>query len=111
MQELTLKAAGMLVMILLGVLMKAAHVLQAGDSKILAKIIIHLTLPAALINSFRTFRFEASYLSLILIAAAGNILLLAAAFALTRRKDGVTRALYGLNLSSYNIGTFVLPFA
>ena len=49
-------------------------------------------------------------LALIAIAAASNLALLLLGLRLTKGRDPETQAVYGLNISSYNIGTFVLPF-
>ena len=68
------------------------------------------TAPAALFNGFRSFQFDISYPALIAIAAAANPLLMFLGLWLSRRKDTATQALYSMNISSYNIGCFDIPF-
>lgn len=110
MEAILVKAAGLALMIFAGYGLKRLGVLRGEDAKVLSRIVVNLTLPAALITGFRTFHFDVSYLAVITIALVGNFTLLALGLLLTRGKDTATRAMYGLNLSSYNIGTFVLPF-
>ncbi|MDO4286098.1 MAG: hypothetical protein Q4C40_00065 [Eubacteriales bacterium] len=104
------KALGFILMIALGYCMKARHILQQEDSQVLMKIIINITMPAALISGFRTFSIDFSLLFALGIGFGMNLLLLAAGWLYSIRKDGETRALYLLNTPSYNIGNFVLPF-
>lgn len=110
MEAILIKAAGLALMIFAGYGLKRLGVFRGEDAKVLSRIIIHLTLPAALVVSFRDFYFDIGYLALIVIAVACNLGLLLLGLRITRGKDVSVRALYGLNLSSYNIGTFVLPF-
>ena len=110
MEEILVKAAGLLLAIVLGYVLKRRGVFRTEDSRVLSRIIINLTLPGALISSFASFRISGSLLLLPLIAAAANVALLAAGARLSRGRDKAARALYLLNMPSYNIGTFVLPF-
>ena len=102
------KALSLLFMILAGYGSKRLGVFSVNDAKVISRMILNLTLPAALINSFRTF--DSSFLVLIVLAVISNLLLLGLGLLLTRGQDLSVQALYGLNLSSYNIGIFVLPF-
>ncbi|MDO4174434.1 MAG: hypothetical protein Q4D42_06685 [Eubacteriales bacterium] len=104
------KALAFFLMIALGYFMKARHILKQEDSQVLMKIIINITMPAALISGFRTFSIDISLLFALGISVGINLLLLAASWLFSARKDGETRALYLLNMSGYNIGNFVLPF-
>ena len=54
------KVLAFILMIAFGYLMKARHILQQEDSQILMKIIINITMPAALISGFRTFSIDVS---------------------------------------------------
>ena len=111
MEALLLKAAGMGGMILAGYGLKRAGVLRGEDAQVLSRIILNLTLPAALIASFQSFRWDTGFLSLVALAVVCNLLLLGLSLWLTRGQSLPARALVAMNLPSYNIGTFVLPFA
>lgn len=106
-----MKAAGLALIILAGYTLKRLGIFHTEDAKVISRVVINLTLPAAFITGFRNFVFQPEYLIVIIIALACNFLLLGIGFLLTKGKDIPTRALYAMNLSSYNIGTFVLPFA
>lgn len=110
MNAILVKAAGLLLMIFAGYALKRLGIFHTEDAKILSRIVVNLTLPAALITGFRTFRFDAAYLSLIVIALASNLLMLGFGLWWSRGRDASTRALCCLNVCSYNIGCFVLPF-
>lgn len=110
METILVKAAGLALMIFAGYGLKRLGVFRTEDAKVISRIVVHLTLPAALITGFRTFHFDASYLALIVIALVSNFALLGVGLRRTRGGDLVTRGLYALNVSSYNIGCFVLPF-
>ncbi len=110
MSTVLFKALAFVLMIALGYLMKSRRVLQQEDSQIIMKIIINITMPAALIAGFRTFSIDLSLLFALGIGAGVNLLLLAVAYVVSARRAGRARALYLLNIPSYNIGNFVLPF-
>ena len=110
METILVKAAGLALMIFAGYGLKRLGVFRTEDAKVISRIVVHLTLPAALITGFRTFHFDASYLALIVIALVSNFALLGVGLRRTRGGDMATRGLYALNVSSYNIGCFVLPF-
>lgn len=110
MENMITKIGGLLLIIVLGYILKRCGVFRSEDARILSKIIVNLTLPGALIASLASFSIEMNMLSVIAVAAIANCVLLLAAALISRGRDGATRALYMLNIPSYNIGTFVLPF-
>ena len=110
MSTVLFKAFAFILMIALGFLMKHKHILQAEDSQILMKIIINITMPAALISGFRTFSIDISLLFAVAIGFGFNLILLAAGWVCSIGKDPETRALYVLHIPSHNIGNFALPF-
>ena len=97
-------------LIALGYLMKTKHVLEQEDSQVLMKIIINITMPAALIAGFRTFSIDISLLFALLLGFCMNGVLLLAGSLASVRKEGRLRALYILNTPCQNVGNFVLPF-
>ena len=110
MSVLSSKAGLLLTIIATGYLLKRIHVLKTDDAKVLSRVMIYLTLPAALISGFRNFSFQTGLLLLVFLAFACNLILLCLGLLLTRGKPLEERALYALQMSSYNIGAFVLPF-
>ena len=110
MTTILFKILAFVLMISLGYLAKTFRLLQQEDSRVLMTIIIHITMPMALMAGFRTFSFDTSLLFALAIGFGYNLLLLAAGWLFSMRRDGETRALYVLNVPGYNIGNFALPF-
>lgn len=110
MEAIITKAAGLALMIFAGFALKCLGIFRSEDAKVLSHIVVNLTLPAALIGSFRTFQFDPRFLTLIAIAAASNLIMVLVGLWWSRGRSPDTQALYALNVSSYNIGCFVLPF-
>ena len=110
MGDVLLKALSFVAIIAVGYVLKRIGFFKAEDAKLLSKIVIYLTLPAALIGGFETFSFSLSLLVSIVVGFVASVILLAVGFLLSRGREGTVRALYGLNLPGYNIGTFVMPF-
>lgn len=110
MSAVLFKALAFFLMIALGYLMKTKHVLEQEDSQVLMKIIINITMPAALIAGFRTFSIDISLLFALLLGFCMNGVLLLAGSLASVRKEGRLRALYILNTPCQNVGNFVLPF-
>ncbi len=80
------------------------------DYHLVAKIVFNLTLPGAIISSFRGFQLEYSLLSLVLIGLLVNFILIMFALAMTRNKENVDKILYIFAMAGYNIGNFTLLF-
>lgn len=110
MDIILMKAASMGLMILMGYLLKRLGVFGPDDANVVSRITINYTMPAALITSFRAFEFDPGFLFLTVLAVLTNLIMLGLGLGMTRGRDLPGRALYGLNLASYNVGTFVLPF-
>lgn len=110
MSTVLFKALAFLLMIGLGYLTKSRGILKQEDSQVLMKIIINITMPAALLSGFRTFSLDFSLAFAIALGFGFNILLIAAGWICSLRRKPQVRALYLLNVPTYNIGNFVLPF-
>ena len=80
------KAGLLLTIIAAGYLLKRTHILKTEDAKVLSRVMIYLTLPAALISGFRNFSFQAGLLLLAALALACNLILLGLGLLLTRGK-------------------------
>ena len=87
MSAILVKAAGLALIILAGYTLKRLGVFRTEDAKVISRVVINLTLPAAFITGFRGFRFDAEYLIVIAIALVCNFLLLGVAFTITKGTD------------------------
>ncbi|WP_410013906.1 AEC family transporter [Sodalis sp. C49] len=110
MLDVLIKAFSFFFIIVVGYLLKKYGVLQRSDSIALSKIMMNLTLPAAVITGFASFEVDPSLLVLVLIGFLCNILLLAAGYLLARKRDNDTKVFYMINSPGYNIGCFTLPY-
>ncbi|TCL04262.1 hypothetical protein EZJ58_2375 [Sodalis ligni] len=108
--DVLIKAFSFFLIIVVGYLLKKYGVLQRSDSIALSKIMMNLTLPAAVINGFSSFNVDHSLLILVVIGFVCNILLLFAGFMLSRKRDNDTKVFYMINSPGYNIGCFTLPY-
>ncbi len=110
MSDILLKAGGFLLMILAGYLFKRTGLLRASDANILKKIMLNLTLPCVMVGGIQNMNLQ---LALIVPLIAGFVidpLFVAYAQFLFRKQDPQMKALGILNLSSFNIGSFLVPF-
>lgn len=104
------KAVSAIFIIILGQLMKRTGVFGHDDYKIITKICLNITLPAAIIMGFSAFQRDSS---LYVVAALGlvcNLLVLACAWAATSKLPAEKRFMPLLNIPGYQIGTFTLPY-
>ena len=88
MGNIVLNAAGLFAMIFLGYFLKRLNVLSKADGSILSKIILNVTLPAAIILNLASMQVQVSALSLIVIALIITIVQILFAFFLTKKEYG-----------------------
>ncbi|QIK72570.1 hypothetical protein G7070_10195 [Propioniciclava coleopterorum] len=108
--DLVLKAATLVAIIALGYLVKRLGWLQGADFRVLSTIALRITLPCALIVGFDKFEIQPSLLWLSLFAfvtvVAGQVI----SWVVERRWGLRAQAFGVLNVSSFNIGLFVIPY-
>ncbi|MDY5931744.1 MAG: hypothetical protein SPJ34_06930 [Candidatus Ornithospirochaeta sp.] len=110
MNEVIIRALSYVLMIFIAYFLKCRHVFQESDGRMLAKLTLDVTLPAAIISSFRTFRMDYGLLVLILFGLFGNLLQMMSGYLISIGKDKKERACLINGMSGYNIGNFTLPF-
>ena len=110
MADILIRALFFLLMVLLGYSIKKIGILTKEDGIALSRVVMNITLPCAIIVSFRTFVFDISYMLIPAISFAANWLMLGIGWAMTRRSDRNARIFYMMELPAYNIGNFTLPF-
>lgn len=96
--------------IILGMLLRRVGFFKAEDFKLLSKITIRITLPAAIITSFAGKQIDPSMLTVALLGLGGGLIYMTLGFLLNLRRGKERRAFEVLNLPGYNIGNFTLPF-
>lgn len=110
MENVVLKAIAFVFIIALGYGLKKAGVFKQADYKTMSRVVLNITLPAAVITSFASFDLDMSLLYLIPIGLICNLALSAVGYLLAHKKGGEAKAFFMLNSSGYNIGCFMLPY-
>lgn len=110
MEQVLMKASAFVFIIIMGYMLKRRGFFAPDDYRIVTKIVINITLPAAIINSFGSFQKDDSLFILVLLGLGCNMVMILIGYLLSKKKGDKVRALYMLNLSGYNIGAFTLPF-
>ncbi len=110
MQEILTRAGCFIAIILLGYILRKINLFQEDDFKVLSKIVIKITLPAAIVTSFAGKDIDPSMLTVSLIGLGGGLIYIILAFLMNRRSGKEQQAFTILNSCGYNIGNFTLPF-
>lgn len=110
MLNILIKAGCYIAIIILGIFLRRIGFFKESDFSILSKIVIRVTLPAALIVNAATRAFSPELLILSLLGLGGGILYMAAGWLVSRHADKEQQAFDILNHAGYNIGVFVIPF-
>ena len=95
--------------IVLGIALRRAGFFREEDFGVLSKIVIKVTLPAAIISSSAGREIDLGMLAIILMGL-GGVLYMILAFLMNLRRSKERQAFEILNLPGYNIGNFALPF-
>ena len=110
MLDVILRASFFFGMIVLAYILKKIGVVRKSDAEALGRIIMNITLPAAILTSFRTYVFDISIMLITLIGFLSTIFMSALGYLISMKKSREERIFYMLNLPAYNIGHFTLPF-
>ena len=110
MLNILVKAGCYIAIIILGIFLRRIGFFKESDFSVLSKIVIRVTLPAALIVNAATRAFSPELLVLSLLGLGGGILYMAAGWLVSRHADKEQQAFDILNHAGYNIGVFVIPF-
>ncbi|MCM1257849.1 MAG: AEC family transporter [Roseburia sp.] len=111
MADILIKAGSFVAIIILGYVLRKVGFFKEEDFHVLAKIVLKITMPMAIVSNFAGAVVEPSLLTLSLLGLGGGILMIILAMILTIGKSGEERAFHILNMSGYNIGNFSMPFA
>lgn len=110
MEQILLKAFAFVFVIAFGYTLKKIKFFKEEDYKVISKVVINITLPAAIISSFKNFEKDTSLFYLVLLGLICNAVMVGLGYLLSKTKGDKVRALYMLNMAGYNIGAFSLPF-
>lgn len=104
------RAACFISIIFLGYYLRRIGFFKAEDFQVLSKIVLKITLPAAIVYSFADKVIDPSMLVLSLLGFLGGLVYIGAAFLINIGKEKNHKAFEIVNLPGYNIGNFTLPF-
>ena len=110
MLNILIKAGCYIAIILLGIGLRRIGFFKESDFSVLSKIVIKVTLPAALIVNAATRELDPRLLSLALLGLGGGVIYVSAGWFVSRKADKDTKAFDMLNHSGYNIVLFAIPF-
>lgn len=112
MTEVFIKAGTYILIICLAYFLKKIGFFKEGEHKTISKIVLNITLPAAILSSFNQVEQLSGQLFFILfVGFLGNVGLLAIAFLICRKKSKEDKIYWMCNSAGYNIGCFTLPYA
>ena len=110
MEEIILKAGCYIAIIVMGFLLRRIGFFDEHTFPVLSKLVIKVTLPAAVISSAVGRKIDLGMLALVLLGFGGGVLYMVIAWLMNRKKDREQQAFELVNLPGYNIGVFALPF-
>ena len=110
MQDILIKAGCYIAIILLGYTLRRTGFFGPEAFGVLSKVVIKITLPAAIVASCAGKPIDASLLTISALGLGGGLLYMLLGWLLARRGSRGQKAFMILNIPGYNIGTFAMPF-
>ena len=110
MQDILVKAACYIAIIVLGYVLRRTGFFGPETFGVLGKIVMKITLPCAIISSSAGKGIDISMLSIVLLGLGGGVLYMLLAALVHKGRGKEEQAFAVLNTPGYNIGTFAMPF-
>ena len=110
MLDILTRAGCFVAIILLGYTLRRTGVFGPETFGVISKIVMTITLPAALISSAAGKPIDASMLTISLLGLGGGLLYMLLAWLIRLHGSRREKAFYIQNLPGYNVGNFALPF-
>jgi len=108
--SLFLKPFAFLLILFGGYALKRAGLFHEGDHRLVSKIVLNLTMPAAVIHAFLDFQGQLGlFLGLILVGLVSTVLPYLLTFLMTKRVERARRIFLMVNASGFNVGCFGMP--
>jgi len=108
--DILTRAGSFVAIILMGIILRRIGLFKEEDFSVLSKIVLKITLPAAIITSFAGKEIDPAMLSIVLLGFGGGALYVVIGFLMNLRSSKEKQAFDVLNLPGYNIGCFTMPF-
>ncbi|QNM06704.1 AEC family transporter [Qiania dongpingensis] len=110
MADIFIRAGSFILIIALGYFLKRIGFFKKEDYRLISKIVLNVTLPAAVIVNFTSTDVPPYLLSAVLLGVLGNLVMLGAARIFSGGAPWKIQMFRMLNYSGYSIGCFTLPF-
>ncbi len=110
MLDVLVQAGCFVAIIVMGFALRRVGLFRKEDVRVLSRITLNITMPAAVVANFAGKEIDGSMFAIILIGLGGGILYMLVAYLINLRGDKGRRAFEVLNLTSYNVGCFAMPF-
>lgn len=110
MGEILMQAFSFVAIIILGYVLRSRGFFKEEDFYVISRIVLKITLPAAIVSNFSGMSLEPSMLLISLLGLGGGVILIGTAWLISTGKSKEERAFSILNMSGYNIGNFTMPF-
>ena len=110
MGDILVRAGCYVGMIILGYVLRRVGFLGPETFGVLAKIVLKITLPAAIITTSAGRSLDAGLLSIVLLSLGASAVYMVVGYLLNRKKSRGDQGFAIINFPGYNIGTFALPF-
>ena len=110
MQDILIKAGCYIAIILLGYTLRRRGFFGPEAFGVLSKVVLKITLPAAIIAGSAGKPIDASLLTISALGLGGGLLYMLAGWLIAGQGDRSHKAFMVLNIPGYNIGTFAMPF-
>ena len=111
MVDVLIKSLGFVFIIILGYILKKKGFFKVEDGLFFSKVVMNITLPAALIAGSNGMEISLVTLSLIGLGFIANIVTAYMGKFLNHKETPMQQALAMVNCSGYNVGNFSIPFA
>ena len=110
MQEILGRAGCFVAIIIMGYILRKKNFFKEGDFTVLSKIVLKITLPAAIVSSFASKDIDLSLMTLALISFGAGALYMVIMYIIYIKRGKDAQSFEILNTTGYNIGNFTLPF-
>ena len=110
MQEILGRAGCFVAIIIMGYILRKKNFFKEGDFTVLSKIVLKITLPAAIVSSFASKDIGLSLMTLALISFGAGALYMVIMYIINIKRGKDAQSFEILNTTGYNIGNFTLPF-
>lgn len=110
MLSIVIKAGCFVAIIFLGWFLRRIGFFKAEDFSILSRIVLRITLPAAIVANCAGRQISPAMLAISLLGFGFSMFYILCGYLLCRHQSKREQAFYMLNLTGYNIGNFTMPF-